>query len=76
MNGSLHSADSKHNLEVEHREVSAAIQHRHNIDEEDERAIAFRLARMADPGVSMGSWRGIQFLLIALVICMCSGDNG
>lgn len=48
----------------------------HGYEGEDERAVALRLARAADPGPSVWSPRGIQFVLCALVVCACSGDTG
>lgn len=48
----------------------------HDYEGEDERAVALRLARAADPGPSVWSPRGIQFVLCALVVCACSGDTG
>lgn len=46
----------------------------HGVD--DERAVALKLAREADPGLSYASTRGVMFICYALVICMCTGDNG
>lgn len=46
------------------------------LEVEDERAVALRLARAADPGPAVFSLRGIQFVFYALVICACSGDTG
>lgn len=63
--------------EMEHREMAkATTAGSYNLTEQDERAIALKLARQADPGLSYASWRGLKFIFLALVICMCSGDNG
>lgn len=48
----------------------------HAFEGEDERAVALRLARAADPGPPLFSPRGMQFVLCALVVCACSGDTG
>ncbi|WOO79017.1 Lactose permease [Vanrija pseudolonga] len=45
-------------------------------EEVDERAVALRLARTADPGLRLASWRGLKFIFYVLVVCMCSGDSG
>lgn len=42
----------------------------------EDRATALSIAQKADPGLKPGSWRSIQFTLIILVACTCSGDNG
>lgn len=47
----------------------------HRMDPQ-ERAIALRAAQKVDPGPDMLDKRNIMFALIALVVCMCSGDNG
>lgn len=47
----------------------------HDMTVED-RATALRLAHEADPGPPVMSFRYVRFVLMVLVICMCSGDNG
>lgn len=42
----------------------------------EDRAAALNMARAADPGPSVYSWRYMQFVMLALVACVCSGDNG
>lgn len=56
----------------------SSIKHHEEVvgTQEDERAVALRLARAADPGPGFWSPRGIAFLFYALVCCMCSGDTG
>jgi hypothetical protein len=41
-----------------------------------EKQEALRLAELADPGIPALSMRGLQFGLLVLCICCCSGDNG
>lgn len=42
----------------------------------DDRATALKLAQEQDPGPKTASWRYFQFVMMILVVCMCSGDNG
>jgi hypothetical protein len=42
----------------------------------EDRAAALNMARAADPGPSVYSWRYMKFVMLALVACVCSGDNG
>lgn len=65
----VHSNDDLDKASVKHLDVAPG-------EGEDERAVALRLARAADPGPSVLSRRGIQFVLSALVVCACSGDTG
>lgn len=42
----------------------------------EDRAAALKIAREADPGPAFNSVRYFRFILLALVACVCSGDNG
>lgn len=42
----------------------------------EDRAAALKIARDADPGPAFTSWRYIRFIALAMVACVCSGDNG
>jgi len=42
----------------------------------EDRAAALKMAHAADPGPDIYSWRYMKFVMLALVACVCSGDNG
>ena len=42
----------------------------------EDRTAALRIAREADPGPALTSWRYMRFIMLAMVACVCSGDNG
>lgn len=39
-------------------------------------AAALKMAHAADPGPDVYSWRYMNFVMLAIVACVCSGDNG
>jgi hypothetical protein len=42
----------------------------------EDRAAALKMAHAADPGPDVYSWRYMKFVMLAIVACVCSGDNG
>lgn len=42
----------------------------------EDRAAALKIAREGDPGPAFTSWRYMRFIMLAMVACVCSGDNG
>jgi hypothetical protein len=42
----------------------------------EDRAAALKMAHAADPGPDVLSVRYLKFVMLALVACVCSGDNG
>jgi hypothetical protein len=42
----------------------------------EDRAAALNMAHAADPGPDVYSWRYMKFVMLAIVACVCSGDNG
>lgn len=42
----------------------------------EDRAAALKIAREADPGPAFNSIRYMRFTMLAMVACVCSGDNG
>ena len=42
----------------------------------EDRAAALKMAQAADPGPDVYSWRYMKFVMLAIVACVCSGDNG
>lgn len=69
---SVKSFNDTKQQEIEHDQMIDV----HIEDGETEREAALRLARVADPGIKVFSWRGMQFLFYALMVCMCTGDTG
>lgn len=65
---SVHSTNSK---EEKHHD-----EHVRPVDINEERALALRAARAADPGPRFWTIAFMRYLMIALVACSVSGDVG
>lgn len=67
MGTSLHSTHS-HKVEAEHDELPRNFA--------EERALALRAARAADPGPAVTTFRFWQYITIVVIACCASGDGG